>query len=70
MKVLITADFFSDFELYETTDPAALKEAARRAMLYGEPIADPVHVLTGSIDNMTTEEATAAADMIIYTRDF
>lgn len=75
VKVLITTDFFSDYELYETSDADDLKRfAIETAKAWnGEceypELDESKHHLIGSMDDISTEEATAQADMIIYPLD-
>lgn len=69
MKILIAADFYTEFELYETESPADLIEQATSAYMDGTDIDTNKHRLIGSQDDMTAEEATAQADEIIYTSE-
>ena len=71
MKILITSDFYYEYELYETDDADGLKELVKR-MINGEDITpDPAkYKFLGFHDDITTEEAIAAADEIIFTSDF
>ena len=70
MKVLIAADFLSEYELYETNDIEDLKDITRR-FENGENVAPDTtkHKLIGSQDDMLASEARAAADEIIYVCD-
>ena len=71
MKVLIAADFFTEFELYETSKPNGLKNWVALSLLSAAPIyLDPTkYRLIGNHENMTTEEATKRADKIFYTSE-
>ena len=67
-KVLIAADFFSNFELYETKSPYGLKNWVAITTATGEPPElDPDKFkLLGSQDTMTAEEAQKIADETIF----
>lgn len=66
--ILVTTDFFSEFELYETTDPDDLRDYLTR-LYNGEDVEldETKHTLLGSQDDTETSEARAAADETIYT---
>ena len=68
--ILVTADFYSEFELYETTDPDDLLEWVRD-MVNGRfrDLDETKHKLVASHDTMTTEEAIRVANDTIYTSD-
>lgn len=68
--ILVTADFYSEFELYETTDPDDLKEWVRD-MVNGRfrDLDERYHELSATHDTMETEEAIRVADEIIYMSD-
>ena len=70
MKALITADFYSEYELYETSDPDDLTNWVRD-MVNGRfrKIDDQKHKLITSHDEMDTDEAIKKADTIIYCND-
>ena len=72
MKILIAADFFAEFELYETSDPAGLAAWIKQAATEAEPgpLDNKKYRLLASHDNMTTEEARALADHVLFTSDF
>lgn len=65
--ILVTTDFYSEFELYETTDPDDLKEYLT-ALYNGESVEldETKHTLLGSHDDISADDARAAADEIIY----
>jgi len=70
MRALITTDFFTDFELYDTSDLEGLKAYAKNITEGIVPDLDgSVHAFLGSQDDMTAQEATEAADTIIYLSD-
>lgn len=68
--VLITSDFFSQYELYRTADVEELKDIIR-AYEAGEDIAPNPdrHQLIGSQDEISTEDAKQRTDEIIYFED-
>ena len=70
MKILLTSDFFYEYDLYETSDPEALK-AWIRDMMNGRfsKMDETKHKLIGTQDDLTADEAQAAADEIIYDGD-
>ena len=72
MKILIAADFFAEFELYETSDPAGLVDWIKKAATGTDPgrLDDKKNRLLGSHDNMTTETARSLADRVMFTSDF
>lgn len=65
--ILVTTDFYSEFELYETTDPDDLKEYLT-ALYNGESVEidETKHELIGSQDDIDTQDAINAADETIY----
>jgi hypothetical protein len=69
VKVLITTDFFGEFELYETYSPEILTEYAR-AIANGDTETRTDAKLIGNQDTLTVEEAKQAADQIIFLTDF
>jgi hypothetical protein len=68
-KIMIAADFYTEFELYETESPADLIEQATSAYMDGAEIDTSKHRLIGSQDSMTAEEARDQADEIIFTSE-
>lgn len=66
--ILVTTDFYSEFELYETTDPDDLKEYLTK-LYSGEDVEldEAKHELIGSQDDIDTQDAINAADETIYT---
>lgn len=66
--ILVTTDFFSEFELYETTDPDDLRDYLTR-LYNGEDVEldETKHSLIGSCADTDEDEARAAADETIYT---
>jgi hypothetical protein len=70
MKVLVTADFYTEFELYETTDADDLKSWVRD-MVNGRTrdLDETKHRIIASHETMDTETAIAEADPIIYMSD-
>lgn len=69
MKILVAADFYTEFELYETEDPANLIKQAVSAYMDGTEIDTNKHRVIGSQDSMTAEEARGQADKIIFTSE-
>lgn len=68
MKVLITSDFYSEYELYETENINGLKNYAALMVLNTPDLEldENKYKLIGNQDTMTTEEAIKQADEIIY----
>ena len=70
MIVLVTADFYSEFELYETKDPEDLKSWVRDMVNERfRKIDDTKHKIIASHDTMETEEAIKKADITIWCND-
>lgn len=69
MKILVAADFYTEFELYETEFPEDLIEQATSAYMDGAEIDTNKHRIIGSHDSMTAEEARDQADKIIFTSE-
>ncbi len=71
MKVLITSDFYSEYELYETDNPTGLKNyVALMANGYDVDPDPKQYRLLGSDSDFTTCEAIEMADEIIYVSDY
>lgn len=71
MKVLITEDFYSNYELYETEDISELKDyVSLMANGKSAELDETRHILVGSQDDIDTETAIKEADEIIYISDF
>ena len=72
MKVLITSDFYSDFELYETEHLNGLKNWIALSIVSDKPIdLDPKqYKLIGNQDTMDTQDAIDQADETLFTSDF
>ena len=70
MKILFTSDFYNEYELYETADRDALIEYIK-ALCNGENVEldETTHTLLGTHDDISTSEARAEADEIIYIYD-
>ena len=70
MKVLITSDFYYEYELYETDDIDDLRETTRR-MANGEDVSpdESKHTLLGTHDDYWLEDVKAEADEIIFISD-
>lgn len=68
MKILVASDFYSEFELYETSDPNGLKDNIKR-LINGEDVDISKHTILGTHDTIDTQEAIAQADKIIYTSE-
>jgi hypothetical protein len=70
MKVLVTADFYYEYELYETDDIDDLREVTRR-MVNGEDVSpdETKHTLLGTHDDYWVDEAKAEADETIFITD-
>lgn len=64
---LVTADFYSEFELYETSDPDDLKGWVSD-MVNGRfrKLDDQKHKLIASYDDMETDDAIAKATVTIW----
>ena len=69
MKILIAGDFYSEFELYETSDPDGLKDSIKR-LINGEDVDTSKHTILGTHDTMETQETIKQADKVIYISDF
>ena len=68
MKILLAQEFFTDYELYETSDPELLKHKIALALM-GHDVDIKPAVILGTQDDMTTEEAEQQADEIIFLSD-
>lgn len=68
MKVLITTDFYAEYELYETENINGLKNYVALMVLNTPDLEldENKYKLIGNQDTMTTEEAIEQADEIIY----
>ena len=69
-KILVTADFYTEFELYETTDADDLKSWVLD-MVNGRTrdLDETKHRIIATHETMDTETATAEADDVIYMSD-
>ena len=63
MIVMITSDFYSEYELYRTEDPEDIKKDITN-------IDTSKHELIGSHDDIWTDEALKMADEVIYIEDY
>lgn len=70
MIVLITSDFFAEYELIETENIEVTKERIKDYLSGKDIQIDPYYTIIGSMDDMTAEEAQKAADEVIYLSDF
>lgn len=68
MKILIAGDFYSEFELYETSDPDGLKDSIKR-LINGEDVDTNKHTILGTHDTINTQEAIAQADEVVFISD-
>ena len=68
-RVLITEDFYTDFILYETDNPEALRKYAQEAA-NGNTEATTDARIIGTSDELLSEEAIKAADEIIYLSEY
>ena len=69
-KILVTADFYSEFVLYETTDADDLKNWVRDMVNERfRPLDESKHQLIGSSDDLLSEDAINAADEVVYMGD-
>lgn len=69
-KILVTADFYSEFVLYETTDADDLKNWVRDMVNERfRPLDESRHQLIGSSDDLLSEDAINAADEVVYMGD-
>ena len=69
MRILVASDFYSEFELYETSDPDGLKDSIKR-LINGEDVDTNKHTILGTHDTIETQEAITQADEVIYISDF
>ena len=70
MIVMITSDFYSEFELYKTDDLEKLKELSKEYLAQGEIEIDiNKYKLLCCQDDITTEAALKISDEIIYLSD-
>ena len=69
-KILVTADFYSEFMLYETSDADDLKNWVRDMVNERfRPLDESKHQLIGSSEEMLSEDAINAADEVVYMGD-
>jgi len=69
MKILFAADFYTEFELYETEDPADLIDQVTRAYFDGGDIDTNKHRVIGFQETMTADEAREQADRMFFASD-
>jgi len=70
MIVMITTDFYADYELYRTEDPEDIK-ANMIDFIEGTKEPDKSkHELIGSQDDFWTDEAIEMADEVIFIGDY
>lgn len=69
MIVLVTSDFFAEYELIQTENIEVTKERIKDALSGKDIQIDQYYTVIGSVDNMTTEEARNQADEVIYISD-
>lgn len=67
MKILFADSFYSEFELYETSNPEDLKATIKK-LVNGEPanIDETQHTIIGSQDDLETDDAINQADETIF----
>ena len=70
MIVLLTSDFFADYELIETENIDKTKERIKDLVNGKEFQEDKYYSIIGSVDNIGSEEARNQADEILYISDF
>lgn len=71
MKVLITSDFYSEYELYETDNLAGLENYVSLMVNGGDANLDPEqHKLLGSDNDFAICEVKEMADEFIYITDY
>ena len=70
MIVLLTSDFFAEYELIETENIDKTKERIKDLINGKEIQEDEYYSIIGSVDNIESEEARNQADEIIYISDF
>ena len=70
MIVLLTSDFFAEYELIQTENIDKTKERIKDALSGKDMQIDQYYTIIGSMDDMTAEEAQAAADQVLYISDF
>lgn len=70
MIVLVTSDFFADYELIETENIDETKKRIKDLVSGKDVKIDQYYSIIGSVDNMTAEDARNQADEIIYISDF
>ena len=70
MILLVTSDFFADYELIETENIDETKKRIKDLVSGKDVKIDQYYSIIGSVDNMTAEDARNQADEIIYISDF
>ena len=69
MIVLVTSDFFAEYELIQTENIEITKERIKEALSGKDIQIDQYYTVIGSVDNMEASEAREKADQIIYISD-
>ena len=71
MKILFADSFYSEFELYETSNPEDLKATIKK-LVNGEPadIDETQHKIIGCQYDLETDEAIKQADETIFSYEF
>ena len=69
MIVLVTSDFFAEYELIQTENIEVTKERIKDALSGKDIQIDQYYTVIGSVDNMEASEAREKADQIIYISD-
>lgn len=68
--ILVTADFYSEYTVYKTTDAADLKNWVRDMVNERyRPLDESKHALLENHDTISTEEAIEMANEVIYMGD-
>ena len=70
MIVLLTSDFFADYELIETENIDETKKRIKDLVSGKDVKIDQYYSIIGSVDDMTAQDARNQADEIIYVSDF
>jgi len=69
MIIMISSDFYGEYELIKATDAEAVREYARKAANGIDADLPADAEIIGSSDDITTDEAIQTADEIIFISD-
>ena len=71
MIVMITSDYYNEYELYKTEDLSDIENSLKTYFETGVYEMDPgKHELIGSQDTIDTDDAIETADKILYIDDY